>query len=83
MYWQTVRPQTWASWPWAVRGESVGIIGAGPGGLAAADMLRRAGVQVTVYDRYDRAGGLLTSGNPLSSSGSLALVRKAFAILKS
>ncbi|NHX27242.1 FAD-dependent oxidoreductase, partial [Escherichia coli] len=46
------------------RSESVGIIGAGPGGLAAADHLRRAGVQVTVYDRYDRAGGLLTYGIP-------------------
>ena len=46
------------------RGESVGIIGAGPGGLAAADRLRRAGIQVTVYDRYDRAGGLLTYGIP-------------------
>ncbi|MGR3502730.1 NAD(P)-dependent oxidoreductase [Pseudaestuariivita sp.] len=46
------------------RAESVGIIGAGPGGLAAADVLRRAGVQVTIYDRYDRAGGLLTYGIP-------------------
>jgi glutamate synthase (NADPH) small chain len=46
------------------RTESVGIIGAGPGGLAAADMLRRAGVQVTVYDRYDRGGGLMTYGIP-------------------
>ncbi|WP_368345178.1 NAD(P)-dependent oxidoreductase [Pelagovum sp. HNIBRBA483] len=46
------------------RSESVGIIGAGPGGLAAADMLRREGMQVTVYDRYDRAGGLLTYGIP-------------------
>ena len=46
------------------RTESVGIIGAGPGGLAAADVLRRAGLQVTVYDRYDRAGGLLTYGIP-------------------
>ena len=46
------------------RTESVGIIGAGPGGLAAADRLRRAGIQVTVYDRYDRAGGLLTYGIP-------------------
>ena len=46
------------------RVETVGIIGAGPGGLAAADRLRRAGVQVTVYDRYDRAGGLLTYGIP-------------------
>nr|WP_247743207.1 NAD(P)-dependent oxidoreductase [Phaeobacter italicus] len=46
------------------RSESVGIVGAGPGGLAAADMLRRAGVKVTIYDRYDRAGGLLTYGIP-------------------
>ncbi len=46
------------------RAESVAIIGAGPGGLAAADALRRQGVQVTVYDRYDRAGGLLTYGIP-------------------
>ncbi|PWE33597.1 dihydropyrimidine dehydrogenase [Maritimibacter sp. 55A14] len=50
--------------PAAERPESVGIIGAGPGGLAAADRLRRAGVQVTVYDRYDRAGGLMTYGIP-------------------
>lgn len=50
--------------PAVERGESVGIIGAGPGGLAVADVLRRAGVQVTIYDRYDRAGGLLTYGIP-------------------
>ena len=50
--------------PVAERGESVGIIGAGPGGLAAADMLRRAGFQVTVYDRHDRAGGLMIYGIP-------------------
>lgn len=50
--------------PMAERDQSVGIIGAGPGGLAAADRLRRNGVQVTVYDRYDRAGGLLTYGIP-------------------
>ena len=46
------------------RTESVGIIGAGPGGMAAADALRRQGFQVVVYDRYDRAGGLLTYGIP-------------------
>ncbi len=50
--------------PHAERPESVGIIGAGPGGLAAADALRRQGVQVTVYDRYDRGGGLMTYGIP-------------------
>ncbi|MGG7566863.1 NAD(P)-dependent oxidoreductase [Rhodovulum sp. DZ06] len=46
------------------RDASVGIIGAGPGGLAAADFLRRRGYKVTVYDRYDRSGGLLTYGIP-------------------
>lgn len=46
------------------RSESIGIIGAGPGGLSAADMLRRQGFQVTIYDRYDRAGGLMTYGIP-------------------
>jgi glutamate synthase (NADPH/NADH) small chain len=45
-------------------GRSVGIIGAGPGGLAAADQLRRKGYGVTVYDRYDRVGGLLVYGIP-------------------
>ena len=50
--------------PSVERTESVGIIGAGPGGLAAADVLRRQGVQVTIYDRYARAGGLLTYGIP-------------------
>jgi len=54
---ETIRPSV-------ERPEHVGIIGAGPGGLAAADMLRRAGLQVTVYDRYDRAGGLMTYGIP-------------------
>ncbi len=41
------------------RSESVGIIGAGPAGLAAAEQLRRKGYRVEVYDRYDRIGGLL------------------------
>ncbi len=45
-------------------GKSVGIIGAGPAGLAAADMLRRHGHAVTVYDRYDRVGGLMIYGIP-------------------
>ena len=44
--------------------QSAGIIGAGPGGLAAAEQLRRKGYQVTVYDRYDRGGGLLVYGIP-------------------
>ena len=46
------------------RKETVGIIGSGPGGVAAADRLRRAGIQVTIYERSDRAGGLMTYGIP-------------------
>lgn len=50
--------------PRAERSESVGIIGAGPAGLAAAERLRQRGYQVTVYDRHDRVGGLLIYGIP-------------------
>ena len=46
------------------RPESVGIIGGGPGGLAAAEALRQKGYQVVVYDRYDRMGGLMIYGIP-------------------
>jgi glutamate synthase (NADPH/NADH) small chain len=46
------------------RGRSVAIIGAGPAGLAAADHLRSNGYAVTIYDRHDRPGGLLTYGIP-------------------
>src|SRR5471030_628244 len=45
-------------------GQSVGIIGAGPAGLAAAEQLRRKGYVVHVYDRHDRVGGLLVYGIP-------------------
>jgi glutamate synthase (NADPH) small chain len=46
------------------KSQSVGIIGAGPAGLAAAEQLRKNGYKITVYDRYDRAGGLLIYGIP-------------------
>jgi glutamate synthase (NADPH/NADH) small chain len=46
------------------RAQSVGIIGGGPAGLAAAERLRRRGYQVVVYDRHDRIGGLLIYGIP-------------------
>ncbi len=44
--------------------QSVGIVGAGPAGLTAAELLRVQGYDVHVYDRHDRAGGLLTYGIP-------------------
>ena len=50
--------------PSANTGKKVAIIGAGPAGLAAADMLCRLGHEVHVYDRYNRVGGLLIYGIP-------------------
>ena len=55
-----VKPAT----PRQERRESIGIIGAGPGGLAAAEELRRQGFKVDIYDRYDRIGGLMIYGIP-------------------
>ena len=50
--------------PRAERPQSVGIVGAGPGGLTVAEELRRMGYQAHIYDRYDRVGGLLIYGIP-------------------
>src|SRR5882757_9308051 len=63
---ETAFEQGWVKPPKPLRerGQSVGIIGAGPAGLAAAEQLRRKGYQVTVYDRHDRVGGLLVYGIP-------------------
>jgi glutamate synthase (NADPH/NADH) small chain len=44
--------------------QTIGIVGAGPAGLACAEELRKSGYQVTIYDRYDRPGGLLIYGIP-------------------
>ena len=46
------------------KSQSVGIVGAGPAGLAAGEQLRKLGYQITIYDRYDRSGGLLIYGIP-------------------
>ena len=46
------------------KNQSVGIIGAGPAGLAAGEQLCKLGYQITIYDRYDRSGGLLIYGIP-------------------
>lgn len=45
-------------------GKKVAIVGAGPAGLSAADLLVRNGVEVTVYDRHPEIGGLLFFGIP-------------------
>lgn len=45
-------------------GKKVAVVGSGPAGLAAADLLNRRGHWVTVYERFDRIGGLLMYGIP-------------------
>ena len=45
-------------------GKRVAIVGAGPAGLSAADVLSRNGIAATVYDAYSQIGGLLTFGIP-------------------
>lgn len=59
------------------RGQSVGIIGAGPAGLAAAEALRTLGYEVTVYDRHDRVGGLLVYGIPNFKLDKTVVARRA------
>jgi len=46
------------------KNNSIGIVGSGPAGLAAAEQLRKKGYQIKIYDRYDRIGGLLIYGIP-------------------
>ncbi len=62
----TAWEQGWVKPPTPLREleQSIGIIGAGPAGLAAAEQLRRQGYRVAIYDRYDRVGGLLIYGIP-------------------
>ncbi|ADN74868.1 glutamate synthase (NADPH) small subunit [Ferrimonas balearica DSM 9799] len=63
------------------RREHVAIVGAGPAGLACADVLRRNGAQVTVYDRMPEIGGLLTFGIP-SFKLEKSVVRKRRTLLE-
>jgi glutamate synthase (NADPH/NADH) small chain len=50
--------------PTKLTGKSVGVVGSGPAGLAAAQQLARAGHRVSLYERSDRIGGLLRYGIP-------------------
>ena len=61
---------------------SIGIIGAGPAGLSAAEMLRIKGYQVTVYDRYDRIGGLLIYGIPNFKLEKEIVIRRTKRLIK-
>jgi len=58
------------------KNQSVGIIGAGPAGLACAEELRKLSYKITIYDRYDRAGGLLIYGIPNFKLDKLSVERR-------
>jgi len=62
---------------------SVGIIGAGPAGLAAAEMLRIKGYKITIYDRHDRIGGLLMYGIPNFKLEKEIVIRRTKRLIKS
>ena len=63
--------------------QSVGIIGAGPAGLAAGEQLRKKGYQVEIYDKYDRPGGLLIYGIPNFKLEKYAVERRTKLLKKS
>jgi glutamate synthase (NADPH) small chain len=65
------------------RAESIGVIGAGPAGLACAEQLRKKGYQVQVYDRYDRIGGLLVYGIPNFKLDKAVVERRAAVLRES
>ncbi|HCF74268.1 MAG: glutamate synthase [Proteobacteria bacterium] len=68
--WVVARP------PAARSGKTVGVVGSGPAGLAAADQLNKAGHRVTVYERADRIGGLLMYGIPNMKLDKLVVNRR-------
>jgi glutamate synthase (NADPH) small chain len=74
-----VKPVT----PARERPQSVGIIGSGPAGLACAEELRKSGYRVTVYDRHDRAGGLLTYGIPNFKLDKAVVMRRIARLIES
>jgi len=68
--------------PGSRTGKKVAIIGSGPAGLAAADQLNQAGHTVTVYERADRAGGLLMYGIPNMKLSKTKVVNRRLDLLK-
>lgn len=63
-------------------GKSVAVIGSGPAGLATADELNKLGYDVTVFERNDRAGGLLMYGIPNMKLGKTEVVDRRIQLLK-
>lgn len=58
-------------------GQSIGIVGAGPAGMAAAEELRAFGHEVHLYDRYQRMGGLMSYGIPEFKMEQYVVARRA------
>ena len=63
-------------------GKKVAVVGSGPAGLACADQLNRAGHKVTVFERDDRAGGLLMYGIPNMKLDKQAVVQRRLDLME-
>ncbi len=63
-------------------GKTVAIVGSGPAGLSAAAQLNQAGHKVTVYERADRIGGLLTYGIPNMKLEKVRIVQRRLALMR-
>jgi glutamate synthase (NADPH) small chain len=74
--WVVARP------PASRTGKRVAIVGSGPAGLAAADQLNQVGHEVTVFERADRIGGLLTYGIPNMKLDKIAVVERRLNLLR-
>ncbi|KAG2492850.1 hypothetical protein HYH03_009004 [Edaphochlamys debaryana] len=68
--WMVPRP------PMLRTGKKVAVVGSGPAGMAAADQLNKMGHEVTVYERADRAGGLMMYGVPNMKAGKVDVVQR-------
>ena len=62
--------------------KTVAIVGSGPAGLSAAAQLNQAGHKVTVYERADRIGGLLTYGIPNMKLEKVRIVQRRLALMR-
>ena len=74
--WVTAQP------PPSRTGKTVAVVGSGPAGLAAAAQLNKVGHAVTVYERADRIGGLLTYGIPNMKLDKREVVERRLALMR-
>ena len=60
--WQLFKRKTFPNSPSGIGGKKVAVVGAGPAGLSCAHVLAREGIDVTLYEKESKGGGLMTYG---------------------